>query len=470
MSAAAYLAKAGHSVTVFEKNPQPGGRAGQVRQKGFTFDTGPGWYSMPDVFEEFFADFYCTSRDFYHLTQIKPNYRAYFAKKHLDIMPAPEIFETFDKAEPGAGRRLRNYLHHTQVEYQNARKGFLRLDGLDKRQLVNEGIIEMLTNPSLLGSFHNRVKRVTKNQDLQQVLEFMTIYFGGSPQNIPGIYGIINWAHFGLGLWYPQGGFQKVVAAVVKIAESQGATIHVDAAVEQIIVKDGRATGVMVNGVAQKFDAVVSNADYIYTESNLLSDDWRSYGKSYWKDKMLSPAVVIGLVGVNRRLPLAHHNLFFDTDLETNFKQILQAPALQKKPLFYVTVPSVTERGAAPKGGETLAIMIPVSNKLDISDSVATNMVDKTLLRIAAKTNVAFFNDVAVKKVYGPEFFKKTFNATNGNAFGLAHTLGQSGPMRPRMQSKKVRNLFYVGHFTNPGTSVPLVLLSGKVVAKLISR
>jgi phytoene desaturase len=470
LSAAAYLAKNGHEVTVFEKNSYAGGRAGVYKEKGFIFDTGPGWYMMPDVFDDFFADFGQKTADFYKLRQLDPSYRVFFNKKSIDIKPAPEIFKIFDEIDKGSGRRLRNYLHQVELEYERARKGLLLLDGMDMRQFASEGFLDMLTNPSLLGSFHGRVKRVSKNVELQQLLEFMTAFLGGSPQTIPGMYGMLNWADYGLGVWYPEGGFSKVASAVAKVAESQGVSIVLNTPVEKITVKNNRTTGIFINGEEVQFDAVVSNADYIYTETNLLQEEGRSYGKGYWKDKLLSPAAVVGLIGVNRRVPLAHQNLFFDTDWEANFRMVLQTHALQKKPLFYATVPSISDNSVAPKGSESIFVLIPVSNKLDISQAIAENMVDKALLRIAAKTDTAFFNDIKVKKVFSPDYFKQTFNAANGNGFGLAHTLGQSGPMRPRMRSKKVRNLFYVGHYTNPGTGVPLVLLSGKVVARLISR
>ncbi len=471
LSAAAYLAKAGHSVTVFEKNDQPGGRAMVWQDNGFTFDLGPSWYMMPDVFEDFFADFGKKPSDFYQLQQLIPSYRAYFTDRQQDVRPVSAAYKDFDQVEPGAGARLGALLRKTQKEYQSVRSGLLEINGVSKKQFLNPQALKMLLNPELQQSYHARIKKYVHSSDLQKILEFMVVFMGGSPKNIPALYSLLSWVDLGLGIWYPQGGFGSVARGFEAIAQTQGAQLLYNKPVRTIITQQQKAVAVeCADGTRYECDAVVANADYHHVETQLLAKQDQSYTSQWWESRTLSPSGVIGLVGVNKKLPLSHHSLFFDTDWDKNFADVFTKGQVNKKPLFYVCAPSVTDPSVAPKGSENLFILIPTSNQAALSAQQEEALVDQALARIAEKTTTSIVGSVVTKRILGNQYFSDSFNAYKGNAFGLAHTLRQSGPLRARMQSKKVPNLYFVGQYTNPGTGVPLVVTSGKVVSTLITE
>lgn len=468
LSAAAYLAKAGHEVHVFEKNARSGGRAQVVERQNFIFDTGPSWYLMPDIFEEFFADFGKKPSDYYHLERLHPSYKVFFEDDAYAVRPVPAIFRDFEKREPGAGKKLARYLAQVEREYRKARQELLMLDGLSMRDLSRPSAFEMLSNPQLLGSFHQRVSRVVKDAKLRQVLEFMVVFLGGCPKTIPAMYGLLNWVDLGQGIWYPHGGFGAVVKAFEEVAREQGAVLHYEAPVEAIETEGKHARAVRVNGERLKFHAVVANADYPHVETELLPEAARSYGKKYWQGKTVSPTAVVGLLGIRRKLPLEHHNLFFDAPWEAGCSEFFKKQEAGARPLFYVSAPSRTDKTVAPEGCESLCVLIPVSNKAQVSHEEAEQLIDGAIGRIEKKTSLMIRSQLAVKEVLTPDYFGEGFNAYRNNAFGLSHTLLQSGPLRPRIRSKKLLNMYYVGQYTNPGTGVPLVVLSGKVVARVI--
>lgn len=468
LSAAAYLAKAGHDVHVFEKNDLPGGRAQVLEKDGFTFDLGPSWYMMPDAFEEFFADFGTTPDAYYALSRLQPSYKVFFNDDEQVVRPAPAAYKDFEAIEPGAGKKLGKYLNQVKREYTKVREQLLMIDGLSLSQFSKPTAFEMLINPQLLGSFHQRIARVVKDERLRKIMEFMVVFLGGAPKNIPALYGLLNWTDFGQGIWYPHGGFGAVARAFERLAQAQGVTFHYRAEVERIVTDDKHVTGIVVGGETQEFHAVVANADYHHVETALLPEAARSYGKKYWKEKTLSPSAVIALLGVTRKLPLEHHNLFFDTEWDKNFDRVFKDHQVPDKPLFYLSAPSRTDATVAPTGQENLFLLMPVSNQADIDRAQAGALVEAALSRIEAKIGVTFRDQLAVKEVLPPSHFSERFNAYRNNAFGLSHTLLQSGPLRPRVKSKKLQNLYYVGQYTNPGTGVPLVVLSGKVVAKVV--
>lgn len=469
LSAAAVLAKAGHNVTIYEKTDQPGGRARVIKQDGFTFDAGPSWYLMPDVYEDFFAQFGKTPADYYSLQQLIPSYRAYFDDGPLTMRPAPAAYKDFDDVQANAGIGLGKLLAKTQKEYQAVRKQLLETDGLSLKQFVNPAALKMLLNPELELSYHGRIAKYVKEPRLQKILEFMTVFMGGSPRNIPALYSLLAWVDFGLGVWYPQGGFGSVVQGFALLARQQGVKIVYNSPVQRIEVVDGRASGVVIDGQLHAADAVLANADYHHVETQLLDAEWQSYSASYWEAKTISPSAVIGLIGVSKKLPLLHHSLFFDAPWDDNFRAVFDAKTLHSKPLFYVCTPSKTDTEVAPAGHENLFILIPVANT-QASPAEYDALIDSAVDRIEQQIGVSFTADIVTKKVLARDYFADTFNAYSGNSFGLAHTRLQSGPLRPRIQSKKVSNLFFTGQYTNPGTGVPLVVLSGQVAARALMR
>lgn len=472
MSTAAYLARDGYDVTVLEKNDQPGGRAMVLKKHGYTFDLGPSWYMMPDVFDDFFADFGKTTNDYYELTKLTPSYRVYNTTTHHDIKASQDGgLALFDEVEPGSAERVEKLLDKTNKEYDMVRAHLLERDYTGIGDILSTKNIALLKNPELVRSYHNRIKKTVSDAELQKILEFMVVFMGGSPENIPAIYSLLAHVDFNLGIWYPMGGFGAVVKAFESLAKELGVTFRYNSPVTKIVTKGSKTIGVYIGEEFIAADIVVVNADYHYADNQLLDKKSRAYSRRYWSQKTVSPSALLINLGVNKKIPgLLHHTMFFDADWHGHFKQVFKTKTWVTRPLFYVCAPSKTDQTVAPNDAENLFILVPTANNLHVSESHKRELIDSIIARIEARVGTKFADDIVVKEIRDIDYFEDMFNAYKGNAFGLAHTLRQTAVLRPRMRSRKIKNLFYVGQYTNPGTGVPMVVLSGKVVSRLISE
>lgn len=146
LAAACYLAKQGNDVTVYEKNATIGGRARQLKRDGFTFDIGPTWYWMPDVFERFFADFDRKPSDYYELIKLSPAYQVYFGNKDFTIIAdnLSEIIATFEAIEKDSGQKLAYFMAEAQSNYEIAIKDLVYRPGISPLELVTVDTVKKL--------------------------------------------------------------------------------------------------------------------------------------------------------------------------------------------------------------------------------------------------------------------------------------------------------------------------------------
>jgi phytoene desaturase len=468
LSAACYLARDGYDVTVLEKNMQVGGRAMVMKDGDFTFDLGPSWYMMPDVFEDFFADFGKKPSNYFDLVKLEPSYKIFFGNESFDVNTAPKVYDLFEKLEPGSSEKLKSLLSKTKYEYESVRKNLLEKSLSKPTEAIDRTALQMITRPELVGSYHRRVSRYFKDVRLQKILEFMVVFMGGSPKNIPALYSLLTHVDMGLGIWYPMGGMNKLVEAYVLLAKELGVKIHTDAEVIEIENQDSLASKVHTKSAIFEADIVVANADYHHVETVLLSEK-KPHKK--WHKMTMSPSGLLIYLGLDTKVPaLQHHNLFFDVDWDAHFAEVFDEKVWSEEPLFYVGVPSVTDPAVAPKGKENIFVLAPMASGIEVNEKQQLKTVDKIIERLSKHTGIAIADHIEVKHVKSHQYFLDTFNAYKGNAFGPAHTLNQSAIFRPNMRSKQVKNVYYVGQYTNPGTGVPLVTISGKVVAGVIQK
>ena len=469
LSAACYLARDGYQVTLLEKNDQVGGRGMVMQEKGFTFDLGPSWYMMPDVFEDFFADFGKKPSNYFELTKLDPSYKVFFDAESYDVFDAPRVYELFEQIEPGSSEKLKKMLDKTGNEYEKVRKDLLEIPMTELKQAMHPSSVSMLTNPELVGTYHRRIKKYFKDSRLQQILEFMVVFMGGSPKNIPALYSLLAYVDMGLGIYYPMGGMNQLVEAFKKLAEELGVTIKTNSPVNTITTNNGVVDGVVAKGKHYGADLVVANADYHHVETTLLDQKYASVKN--WQKKVTSPSALLIYLGVDTKVEkLRHHNLFFDVDWDHHFSEVFKKKKWSKDPLFYVGAPSVTDDSVAPKGHENIFVLAPMASGLKPTTKQLYKTADDIVARLSRHTGVDLPRHTVVRHVRAHEYFEESFNAYQGNAFGLAHTLRQSAIFRPPMKSKKLPNLYFVGQYTNPGTGVPLVTISGKTVAALIQK
>ena len=473
LAVSALLAKEGYQVTVLEKNDQTGGRARFWKQEGFTFDMGPSWYWMPDVFEEYFNLFDKKASDFYHLIRLDPSYRVYFGKGDTMDIPAKmaELEALFESMESGASAGLKEFLKQAAYKYEVGMKDYVFRPSLSIREFMDARLVSEAIRIQLLGSMSKHVRKFFSNEKLIKILEFPVLFLGATPQNTPAMYSMMNHADLTLGTWYPMGGMNEIVKAMTAIAEEQGVSFRLNTEVLEMGVSDGKAKEIKTTQGTFQADIVVANSDYHHTEQSLLPKSHRSYSEKYWDNRTMSPSSLLFYLGVNKKLPqLKHHGLFFDEDFNLHAEEIYTDPKWPSKPLFYVCSPSQTDPSVAPEGCENLFLLMPLAPGLKDDAQAREKYYHLIMDRLENLIGEEIRSSVIVKRSYAMDDFEKDYHAYKGNAYGLANTLKQTAFLKPRLKSKKLCNLYYTGQLTVPGPGVPPSIISGRVVAKEVMK
>ncbi len=468
LACATTLAQAGWRVTVLEKNDGPGGRARVFQAQDFTFDMGPSWYWMPDVFEQYFARFGKKVADYYDLVRLDPSYQVIFKGPEAVDIPAgmAALRALFERMEPGSAARLDEFLAQAAYKYRVGMSKFVYLPGRSLLEFADWEVVSGALRLDLLQNMHRHVAKYFTDPRLQELVEFPTLFLGATPQNTPALYSLMTYADLVLGTWYPMGGMHKIVEGMVKLATELGVEIRYQAEVQEIRVANGRSTGVSTASGFVPADAVVAGADYHHIEQQVLAPKFRHYSPEYWDKRVMAPSSLLFYLGINRKLAnLRHHNLFFDEDFNQHAHEIYEQPQWPSRPLFYASVPSQTDPSVAPAGHENLFLLIPVAHSLDDTEATRETYYNRLMDRLERHCGYPIREHVVFKRSYAHRDFSSDYHSFKGNAYGLANTLMQTAVLKPTVKSKKVSNLYFTGQLTVPGPGVPPSLISGQVVA-----
>ena len=468
LSAAASLAQKGYEVTILEKNSGAGGRARKFEAGGYTFDMGPSWYWMPDVFDQYFARFGKKVSDYYELMRLDPAYKIVFGQG--DEMPIPASMDAlkamFESYEKGSAAKLEQFLKEAAYKYEVGMNEFVYKPSHGIMEFADFRVLKSLFGLQMLTSMSKYVDKNFKHQQLRELLKFPVLFLGATPEDTPAMYSLMNYADLVLGTWYPKGGMHKIVEAMLSLAEEQGAKIKLNQNVKQIVTKNGKATKVVTDTDEFEADIVVAAADYHHVEQNLLAPEARTYTEKYWDKRVMAPSSLLFYLGVNKKLKnLLHHNLFFDEDFPQHAKEIYKDPQWPSKPLFYACLSSKSDDTAAPEGHENLFLLIPTAPDLLDTPELHEHYYNLIMDRLETLTGQTVRDAVTYRRSYAHSDFKQDYNAYKGNAYGLANTLTQTAFLKPKLKSKKVNNLYYAGQLTTPGPGVPPSIISGLVVA-----
>lgn len=470
LSAASYLAKEGYEVTIFEKNTTIGGRARQYKKDGFTFDIGPTFYWMPDVFESYFKDFDKNIKDYYSLLKLDPAYEVFYSDKtSIKIGDTYEtIRDTFNSVENNSGQKLDQFISNATSNYKIAIQDLVYKPGQSIFEIVNLKTISKIR--LFFQTIKSQVAGKFKNEKLKKILEFPVLFLGAKPSNTPAFYNFMNYADLKLGTWHPEGGMYKVVEALEKVNKELNVKIITDCSVDKINIDGNSIKSVSTSKGDFECDILLSGADYVHTES-LLPKKFRQYTEKYWDSKTFAPSALLFFVGFNTKINnVSHHSLFFDTDFDKHAETIYDTNRWPDDPLFYASFPSKSDKSAAPKKYEAGIFLIPIAPGLDDSEQIREKYFKIILDRIKVHTNQNIEDAVLFKKSYSLNDFIKDYNSYKGNAYGLANTLFQTHILRPKLKSKKISNLYFTGQLTVPGPGVPPSIISGKVVSEVIKN
>lgn len=467
LSAACFLAQQGAEVTVVEKNEQPGGRARVFRKNGFTFDMGPSWYWMPDIFERFFNQFGKSAKDYYTLKRLDPSYRVFWNDEVADI-PASfnELQAFFEAKEAGAGQKLEAFMKEAAYKYDAGINKFVHKPGLSIFEFMNWDVLSSLFKIDMFTSMHTHVRSFFKHPKLLQLAEFPILFLGALPQNTPALYSLMNYADMKLGTWYPDGGMGKIVDGMYELAQSLGVQFKFNEPVQKINAWGTEATGVTTDYGVYRSDAVVVACDYHHADSELLADEFKNYTEDYWDKRSMAPSCLLYYLGVNKKIDgLLHHNLFFDAPFEKHAAELYTTPKWPENPLMYVCCPSKTDATVAPESSENLFVLIPVAPGMEDNEDIKEHYYKIIMRRLEKRLGTNIQDAVVYKRSYAHNDFVADYNAFKGNAYGLANTLMQTAILKPSIKNKKLINLYYTGQLTVPGPGVPPSLISGEVVA-----
>ncbi|MDT8415964.1 MAG: phytoene desaturase family protein [Flavobacteriaceae bacterium] len=470
LSAAAYLAKSGYKVVLLEKNSSFGGRARRLQRDGFSFDMGPTWYWMPDIFDRFFADFGKKTADYYDLHKLNPAYEVYFDIQDSVVISdnIEKIKAVFESIETGAAEKLDDFMQMAHDNYEIAIKDLVYRPGVSPLELITPETIKKIGQ--FTSTISKEVRKRFKNRRLIQILEFPVLFLGAKPSDTPAFYSFMNQADFGLGTFHPQKGMFSVVEAMVHLCKSLGVEMHTNAEVSEILTERNKVSGVLVHDNVFHTDILLSGADYHHTES-LLPPSFRMYSEQYWDKKTFAPSSLLFYVAFDKKIEnVSHHTLFFDVDFDTHAQDIYDHPKWPENPLFYASFPSKTDDFFAPEGCEAATFLIPLAPGLEDSVEMRNVFFDKIMHRLELLTKQSLRQNIIFKESFCVNDFVEQYHSYKGNAYGMANTLFQTAFLRPKLKSKTLKNMYFTGQLTVPGPGVPPALISGKLVSELIVK
>jgi 1-hydroxy-2-isopentenylcarotenoid 3,4-desaturase len=472
LTAACLLAKKGYDVTLIEKNSTVGGRARLFEEKGFRFDMGPSWYLMPEEINSIFEILGTTADEEMKLTRLDPHYKMFFEDEAITISKdMQKNYELFEKLEPGVTPKIKKYLDDSKYKYDISMKHFIEKPFFKLTEMFDKIMLKEGLKLDLFSSFDSYLKKTFRSEKIRKIMGYTMVFLGGSPKNTPALYSLMSHGDFNLGVYYPEGGMNALALALERQAKKLKVKILTNTEVKKINVQSKKAKTIQTEKELLEFDKIIVNADYAWAETNLLEKKHQTYKKSYWAKKTIAPSAFIMYLGIKGRIKnLEHHNLFVENDWMNHFNEIFEKPDWPKEPSYYVCAPSKTDKTVAPKGCENLFVLVPIAPGLKDSEITRQEYAKKILTDLEKKVGQTIQDKIIVQKLYSQKDFKKDYNAYKGTALGLAQTLFQTAFFRPKNKSAKVKNLYYVGQYTNPGTGVPIVMISAKIVTNLIEN
>lgn len=473
LATACLLGQAGYDVTIYEKNDQPGGRAGTFTASGFTFDTGPTWYLMPDIFEHFFELLDEDINKLLPLERLEPSYRVFFKDKLFGAVDIAGDVErdgdTLEALEPGARNKLRDYLEESTYQYNLVVNQFLYKNYDSMADLLTPRMLMQGLQMNVFSTMQKYVSKHFSSAEVRKIMQYPLVFLGASPNNAPALYNVMSHTNFNQGVFYPQGGIYKLTEALVKLARDRGTTIVYNTPVKAINTLDNEISGLtLAGGTEVAADIVISNADIAHTEQKLLKPEDRTYSDRYFSKRVMAPGALVMYLGVKKLYPeLKHHNLVFSKDWDANFKAIFKHKTWPADPSFYVGNPNKTDPAVAPEGHENLFVLVPLPATTGYSENELENYADWVLDTMERVMHLDGLKDkIVYKKLFCSKDFEEKYNSYQGTALGFAHTLRQTAVLRPANRSKKVKNLYYAGAGTSPGIGLPMCLVSAQLVYK----
>ena len=468
------LQSAGYATTLLEKRDKPGGRAYVYEDKGFVFDAGPTVITDPTCLEELFELSHRKMSDYIELIPVAPFYQLRWddGSTFDYVNDQAELDRQIALRSPGDVEGYRRFLAYSEALLT---EGYIKLGHVpfpDFRSMVR--VAPQLVKLQSYRSVYSKVAQFIKDDHLRQAFSFHSLLVGGNPFATSAIYALIHALERKWGVWFPRGGTGALIKALVKLFEELGGKIQLNAAVDRILTRDGRVSGVRTaDGATHPASVVASNADVMHTYDKLLADEPRAAATARGlRRKSYSMSLFVIYFGLKRQHPeLKHHMVLFGRRYRELIQEIFKGPALPDDFSLYLHAPSVTDPTLAPEGGSTYYVLSPVPHlgAAQIDWAVeGPKYRDRILAYIEDRVIAALRSDLVTCRIFTPENFRDDLNAHLGSAFSLEPVLTQSAYFRARNADNKISGLYLVGAGTHPGAGVPGVVGSAKATAGVI--
>lgn len=478
LATAIRLAVRGFTVTILEKNTRVGGKMDIVCESGYTFDTGPSLLTMPFVLEELFRDASREMTDYLELVRIDPICHYHFADgSTLDAFSDRErMAQEVGRLSPSDVAGFQQFLAHGEEIYRAASEPFLfqPFGSWNWRSILSQlQYLPAVTKLDAGRTLHDAVSRYVKDERLRQLLNRFATYNGSSPYHAPATLSIIPYVEFAMGGWYVRGGMYSIAHALARLARELGVMIETGVEVDGLMCQDRSVTGVKVTGGenrAARF--VVVNADALYARHRLLGPAMNGRWKKS-REPEPSLAGFVLLLGVNHRYEdLHHHTIYFSSDYRREFDALIAEQKPYDNPTIYVSVSAVSDPGLAPGGASNMFVLVnapPLGKEFDWATQTQSYR-DLIIRQLTERGLTDLERHIEIEHMTTPQDFQDRYNAYRGAIYGTSSNSRFSAFLRPPNRSRDLDRLYFVGGSSHPGGGIPLVLLSGKIVAEMITE
>jgi phytoene desaturase len=461
-------------VTVLEKNDKPGGRCNQIIRDGHRFDTGPTLFLMPEVWEETYAALGEKLSDHLELRRIDPTYAVHF-DDGLQLQLSSNIGDMqaqLESIEKTAFSGFLRYITEGNLHYKLSLEKFVGRNFRNIFEYFSLRNLPLLIRLKALVKHYSNAGRYFKDGRLKAAFTFQNMYLGLSPYDAPATYSLLQYTELAEGVWFPMGGMYRAIESLVQVAEKLGVQFIYNSPVKQIQVEKDQVVDVLTeDGRKWAADMFVGNADLPYIYKELLPESRQAASMDR---KLYTCSTIMFYWGVDKTYPqLAHHNVFLGGDYRASFDEIFEDHTLPAQPSFYINAPARTDPSAAPDGEDTLYVLVPVGHLDEQRPQDWQALVDRAretvFSRVEKDLGIPDLREhIKFEVLNTPMVWKQQYNLAKGAAFGLSHNFWQVGYLRPHNRHDKLKNLYFAGASTHPGTGLPIVLLSARLTTERI--
>lgn len=476
LSAAIRLQAQGWDVHIFEKNERPGGRMNQIEAQGFRIDMGPTLVMMPEMLHELFQIAGKRMKEYIDLIALSPSYQVHLGDGTRFNMTSNlhELMDQLEQRSPKDAARFFRYFEETHKKYRLSRKYFIERSFNKITDLVNPSTLLGMLQAKPYGTVASFTKKYIKDPYLRAAFIFQTLYLGISPYKCPSVYSLLAYIELAEGVWFPRGGVFQIAKGLEKLFLDLGGKIHYRKKVSAFDYQGKKISGVRVQGQQFPADVVICNQDTGAALQELIPENLRPSAPTKKIDALdYGCSCFMIYLGVNKKYPhMAHHTVVLPKQFDSVLGDLFEQGVPPQEPAYYICRPTATDASLAPEGNEVIYLLFPVPHlkQYDKWDKEEIQLYRENLLKQVEETYLPDLRKhIVYEQIFTPRDFKSTYGILHGSAFGLSPLFFQSAYFRPRNVSPDIENLFFAGASTHPGGGIPVVLLSGRLVANEIA-